>query len=50
LYGHEKHGLRMFESRVLRKMFGPKRDEITGGAGENCMKYFTICTLHQILG
>jgi len=24
------HWLRMFEIRVLRKVFGPKRDEITG--------------------
>jgi hypothetical protein len=22
--------LRVFESRVLRRMFGPKRDEVTG--------------------
>jgi hypothetical protein len=22
--------LRMFENRVLREMFGPKRDEVTG--------------------
>jgi hypothetical protein len=26
----EKHGLRVFENRVLRKIFEPKRDEITG--------------------
>jgi hypothetical protein len=26
----EKHGLRVFENRVLRRMFGPKRDEVTG--------------------
>jgi hypothetical protein len=25
-----KHLLRVFESRVLRRMFGPKRDEVTG--------------------
>jgi hypothetical protein len=24
--------LRVFENRVLRKVFGPKRDEVTGGA------------------
>jgi hypothetical protein len=38
LYGHEtrsvtwkeKHGLRVFENRVLRKIFGRKRDEVTG--------------------
>jgi hypothetical protein len=38
LYGHqtwsltlkEKHSLRVFENRVLRRIFGPKRDEVTG--------------------
>jgi hypothetical protein len=27
----EKHKVRVFESRVLRKIFGPKRQEVTGG-------------------
>jgi hypothetical protein len=27
----EEHRLRMFENRVLRRIFEPKRDEITGG-------------------
>jgi hypothetical protein len=27
----EKHRLRVFEIRVLRRIFGPKRDEVTGG-------------------
>jgi hypothetical protein len=26
----EEHKLRVFENRVLRRMFGPKRDEVTG--------------------
>jgi hypothetical protein len=26
----EEHRLGVFENRVLRKMFGPKRDEVTG--------------------
>jgi hypothetical protein len=26
----EKTRLRVFENRVLRTMFGPKRDEVTG--------------------
>jgi hypothetical protein len=26
----EEHRLRVFENRVLRKTFGPKRDEVTG--------------------
>jgi shikimate kinase len=27
----EEHRLRMLENRVLRRTFGPKRDEVTGG-------------------
>jgi hypothetical protein len=27
----EKYRLRVFENRVLRRIFGPKRDEVTGG-------------------
>jgi hypothetical protein len=27
----EEHGLRVFENRVLRRIFGLKRDEVTGG-------------------
>jgi hypothetical protein len=26
-----QHRLRVFESRVLRRIFGPKRDEVIGG-------------------
>jgi hypothetical protein len=26
----EEHRLRVFENRVLRRTFGPKRDEVTG--------------------
>jgi hypothetical protein len=27
----EEHRLRMFENRVLRRIFEPRRDEVTGG-------------------
>jgi hypothetical protein len=30
----EEHKLRVFENRVLRRIFGPKRDEVTGGWGK----------------
>jgi len=26
----EEHRLRVFENRVLRRIFGPKRDEVSG--------------------
>jgi hypothetical protein len=44
----EEHRLRVFEKRVLGRMFGPKRYEVTD-IGENCpVKSFKTCTL--ILG
>jgi hypothetical protein len=27
----KEHRLRVFEKRVLRRIFGPKRNEVTGG-------------------
>jgi hypothetical protein len=43
----EEHRLRVFENRVLRRIFVPNREEV---AGENfMMRNFIICTLHQIL-
>jgi hypothetical protein len=35
----EKCRLRVFETRVLRKIFGPKRDEVTGEWRILCDKY-----------
>jgi hypothetical protein len=32
----EEHRLKVSESGALRKLFGPKRDEM-GGVGENCI-------------
>jgi hypothetical protein len=29
-YVREEHRLRVFENRVLRRIFGPKRDEVMG--------------------
>jgi hypothetical protein len=30
----EEHRMKVFESRVLRRLFGPKRDEVTGEWGK----------------
>jgi hypothetical protein len=44
----EEHRLRVFENKVLRKIFGPKRKETDHG--ENCiMMNFITCILHRIL-
>jgi len=42
----EDYMLRVFENRLLRKMFGPKRNEVTGTLGECVMRRFMICTPH----
>jgi hypothetical protein len=45
----EEHRLRTFDNRVLRGIFGPKRDEVTRDE-ENCVtKGVIIYTLHHIL-
>jgi hypothetical protein len=45
----EEHRLRAFENRLLRRIFGPKRDEATK-TGENCiMSNLRIFTLNYIL-
>jgi len=45
----EEHRLRVFENRVLRKIFGPKRDELTGEWRKLHIDSLKICTPHQIL-
>jgi hypothetical protein len=44
----EEHRLRVFENRMLKKIFGPKRRKTD--CGENCiMMNFITCILHRIL-
>jgi hypothetical protein len=39
---------RVFENRVLRRIFESKRDEVTG-IGENCiLRSFINCSLRQL--
>jgi hypothetical protein len=45
----EEHRLRVFDNRVLRGIFGPERDEVTGGWRKFIMRSSIVCTLHQIL-
>ena len=43
----EEHRLRVFESRVLRKIFGPRREQ---ESGENyIIRILMICNRHQLL-
>jgi hypothetical protein len=39
----------VFENRVLRRIFGPKRDEVTGDGENYITRSFMICTLCQVL-
>jgi hypothetical protein len=44
----EEHRLRVFKNRVLRRIFVPKRDEVTGGCRKLHIENFIICTYAQI--
>jgi hypothetical protein len=37
----EEHRLGVFENRVLRRIFGPKRDEVTGEWRKFCLWFCT---------
>jgi hypothetical protein len=43
----EEHRLRAFENRVLKKIFGPKRDEVTG-EWRKLHNEELRCTLRQV--
>jgi hypothetical protein len=45
----EKPSLRVLESRVLRRIFGPKRDEVQGSGENYIMRSLVVCTPHPIL-
>jgi hypothetical protein len=44
----EERGLRVFENRVLKRIFGPKRERVTGEWKKYIIRSLIICT-HQIL-
>jgi hypothetical protein len=45
----KEHRLRMFANRVLRRIFGPKRDEVTGEWRKLHNEELNDRTPHQIL-
>jgi hypothetical protein len=45
----EERRLRVFENRVLRRIFGPKRDEVTGSGKDFIMRSLLIWTPQPIL-
>ena len=44
----EERGQMVFQNRVLRRIFGSKRDEVTGNGENYIMRSLMICTSHQI--
>jgi len=40
--------LRVFENRALRRIFGPKRDEVTGEWTKLIIRRFMICAPHPL--
>jgi hypothetical protein len=46
----EKHRLNVFENRVLRRIFGPKRDEVTGDLRKlHNEELSNLCSLPNII-
>jgi hypothetical protein len=45
----QEHRFRTFESKELRRIFGPKREKKQEGGENGIMRSFVNCTLHQIL-
>jgi hypothetical protein len=48
LHDREEHKLRMSENRMLTKMFGPKRENITGRQKNCTVRSFVISGLLTI--
>jgi hypothetical protein len=44
----KEHRLRVFEDRVLRRIFGPKRDEVTREYRKSHNEELLICTHPQM--
>jgi hypothetical protein len=44
----DEHRLRVFQNRVLRRIFVPKRDEVKGSGENFIVRSLMISTAHQI--
>jgi hypothetical protein len=45
----EEHSLRVVEDRVLRRIFRPKRDEVTGGLRRHNEELHNLCSSTSII-
>jgi hypothetical protein len=41
--------LRVFENKVLRRIFGPEREEVVGAGEDYIMRGFITCKLHKMI-
>jgi hypothetical protein len=44
----EERRLRVFENRVLRRIFGPKRDKVSGNRENYIVRSGMVCTPYPI--
>jgi hypothetical protein len=44
----EERRLRVCENRVLRRIFGPRRDEVTGSGENYMMRSLIVCITHPV--
>jgi hypothetical protein len=44
----EEYRMRVSKNRVVREIFGARRDEITGSAEDHVTKSFEICASYQM--
>jgi hypothetical protein len=44
----DEYSLRVFENKVLKRIFGPKRDEVTGSGEEYITRSFMLYASHHI--
>jgi len=45
----EERRMRVFENTVPRRIFGPKRDKVTGSGENYIMRSLIICTPQSVL-
>ena len=45
----EERRIRVSENRILRRIFGPKKDEVTGSGEDYIPRNFMVCSSLQIL-
>jgi len=45
----QERELRVFENRFVRRIIGPRGEEVTGSREDGIMRSLIVCSTHQIL-